>query len=151
VDLCKAATFSPKTTAEGPGLRLLALNLVSDLNLRLLDPSQPFTNSEGVVEIPLMSEELAALCKLDRHFVDTTLLEKCLSGNSLLPFQIAFIQACQKLANDPELTSAKSDGTADDDPNDILPPFSIRSSQSVVCSQPNSAGILPFFIKSQAN
>jgi neurofibromin 1 len=119
VDLCKAATFSPKTTAEGPGLRLLALDLVSDLNSRLLDPSQPFTNSEGVVEIPLMSEALAALCKLDRHFVDTTLLEKCLSRNSFLPFQIAFIQACQKLASDPELTSTKSDGTADDDPNDM--------------------------------
>ncbi|KAA1100861.1 Ras GTPase activating protein ira2 [Puccinia graminis f. sp. tritici] len=119
VDLCKAATFSPKTTAEGPGLRLLALDLVSNLNSRLLDPSQPFTNLEGVVEIPLMSEALAALCKLDRHFVDTTLLEKCLSRNSFLPFQIAFIQACQKLASDPELTSTNSDGTADDDPNDM--------------------------------
>ncbi|KAA1065730.1 Ras GTPase activating protein ira2 [Puccinia graminis f. sp. tritici] len=119
VDLCKAATFSPKTTAEGPGLRLLALDLVSNLNSQLLDPSQPFTNLEGVVEILLMSEALAALCKLDRHFVDTTLLEKCLSRNSFLPFQIAFIQACQKLASDPELTSTKSDGTADDDPNDM--------------------------------
>ncbi|KAA1100893.1 Ras GTPase activating protein ira2 [Puccinia graminis f. sp. tritici] len=119
VDLCKAATFSPKTTAEGPRLRLLALNLASDLNSRLLDPSKPFTNSEGVVEILLMSEALAALCKLDRHFVDTTLLEKCLSRNSFPPFQIAFIQACQKLASDPELTSTKSDGTADDDPDDM--------------------------------
>ncbi|WAQ82376.1 hypothetical protein PtA15_2A693 [Puccinia triticina] len=78
----KPATFSPKMTAEGPGLRLLALDLVGDLNSRLLDPSKPFTNSEGVVEIPLMSEALAALCKLDRHFVDTTLLEKCLSRTS---------------------------------------------------------------------
>ncbi|KAA1136272.1 Ras GTPase activating protein ira2 [Puccinia graminis f. sp. tritici] len=119
VDLCKAATFSPKTTAEGPRLRLLALDLASDLNSRLLDPSKPFTNSEGVVEILLMSEALAALCKLDRHFVDTTLLEKCLSRNSFPPFQIAFIQACQKLASDPELTSTKSDGTADDDPDDM--------------------------------
>ncbi|WAQ85082.1 hypothetical protein PtA15_5A656 [Puccinia triticina] len=100
VDLCKAATFSPKMTAEGPGLRLLALDLVGDLNSRLLDPSKPFTNSEGVVEIPLMSEALAALCKLDRHFVDTTLLEKCLSRTSFVPFQIAFIQACHKLDED---------------------------------------------------
>ncbi|EGG04470.1 uncharacterized protein MELLADRAFT_88868 [Melampsora larici-populina 98AG31] len=68
VDLCKAATFSPKTTAEGPGLRLLALDLVSDLNSRLLDPSKPFTNADGIVEVSLMSEALAALFKLDRHY-----------------------------------------------------------------------------------
>ena len=66
-----------------------------------------------------MSEALAALCKLDRHFVDTTLLEKCLSHNSFLPFQIAFIQACQKLASDPILTSTKPDGTPEDDPDDM--------------------------------
>ncbi|WAR61885.1 hypothetical protein PtB15_12B577 [Puccinia triticina] len=73
VDLCKAATFSPKMTAEGPGLRLLALDLVGDLNSRLLDPSKPFTNSEGVVEIPLMSSSASSrstppvlrLCGLD--------------------------------------------------------------------------------------
>ncbi|WAR61458.1 hypothetical protein PtB15_12B143 [Puccinia triticina] len=50
VNLCKAATFSPKTTAEGPGLRLLALDLVGDLNSRLLNPSKPCTNSEGVAK-----------------------------------------------------------------------------------------------------
>ncbi|OAV89866.1 hypothetical protein PTTG_28520 [Puccinia triticina 1-1 BBBD Race 1] len=104
----RPATFSPKMTAEGPGLRLLALDLVGDLNSRLLDPSKPFTNSEGVVEIPLMSEALAALCKLDRHFVDTTLLEKCLSRTSFVPFQIAFIQACHKLASDPEIPPRSS-------------------------------------------
>ncbi|WAQ90170.1 hypothetical protein PtA15_12A156 [Puccinia triticina] len=108
VNLCKAATFSPKTTAEGPGLRLLALDLVGDLNSRLLNPSKPCTNSEGVVEIPLMSEALAALCKLNRHFVDTTLLEKCLSRNSFVPFQIAFIKACHKLASDPEIPPRSS-------------------------------------------
>ncbi|OAV98832.1 hypothetical protein PTTG_10958 [Puccinia triticina 1-1 BBBD Race 1] len=112
VDLCKAATFSPKMTAEGPGLRLLALDLVGDLNSRLLDPSKPFTNSEGVVEIPLMSEALAALCKLDRHFVDTTLLEKCLSRTSFVPFQIAFIQACHKLASDPEIPPRSSSSSS---------------------------------------
>ncbi|PLW39261.1 hypothetical protein PCASD_05356 [Puccinia coronata f. sp. avenae] len=87
VDLCKAATYSPKMKAEGHGLRLLALDLVSALNSRLLDASSPFTNADGMVEIPLMSEALAALCKLDRHFVDTTLLEKCLSRNSFLSFE----------------------------------------------------------------
>ncbi|PLW44676.1 hypothetical protein PCANC_12363 [Puccinia coronata f. sp. avenae] len=87
VDLCKAATYSPKMKAEGHGLRLLALDLVSALNSRLLDASSPFTNADGMVEILLMSEALAALCKLDRHFVDTTLLEKCLSRNSFLSFK----------------------------------------------------------------
>lgn len=101
VDLCKAATFSPKTTAEGPGLRLLALDLMPDLNSRLLDASKPFTNAEGQVEISIMSDALAALFKLDRHYVDSNLLDKCLSRNSFPPFQIAFIQACHKLAVDP--------------------------------------------------
>ncbi|MBW0469189.1 hypothetical protein O181_008904 [Austropuccinia psidii MF-1] len=105
VDLCKAATFSPPNTVEGPGLRLLALDLVSDLNSHLFDPSKPFKNLEGMVEISLMSEALAALCKLDRHFLDSTLLEKCLSRNSFHPFQIAFIQACHKLAIESDLES----------------------------------------------
>ncbi|KAH9819427.1 hypothetical protein DFH28DRAFT_1080087 [Melampsora americana] len=116
VDLCKAATFSPKTTAEGPGLRLLALDLVSDLNSRLLDPSKPFTNADGMVEVSLMSEALAALFKLDRHYVDSTLLDKCLSRNSFPPFQIAFIQACQKLATKPaKEANASNDPEAEDD------------------------------------
>ncbi|OAV92772.1 hypothetical protein PTTG_04965 [Puccinia triticina 1-1 BBBD Race 1] len=71
VDLCKAATFFPKTTTKGPGLCLLALNLVSNLNARLLDPAKPFTNANGVVKIPLMSEALAALCKLDMDTLST--------------------------------------------------------------------------------
>ncbi|CAH7670866.1 hypothetical protein BY996DRAFT_4641287 [Phakopsora pachyrhizi] len=117
VDLCKVATFSPKTTIEGPGLRLLALDLVSDLNSRLLDPSKPFTNPEGLVEIALMSEALAALCKLDRHFVDSTLLEKYLSPTSFPPFQIAFIQAFHKLAIELSLSHNDPSEIEDKDPD----------------------------------
>ncbi|WAR53899.1 hypothetical protein PtB15_3B408 [Puccinia triticina] len=78
VDLCKAATFFPKTTTKGPGLCLLALNLVSNLNARLLDPAKPFTNANGVVKIPLIVFEkfpaVLRLCGLNAKLSSVQLL-----------------------------------------------------------------------------
>eukprot|EP01114_Cavostelium_apophysatum_P004552 TRINITY_DN1484_c0_g1_i2.p1 TRINITY_DN1484_c0_g1~~TRINITY_DN1484_c0_g1_i2.p1 ORF type:complete len:1402 (-),score=458.43 TRINITY_DN1484_c0_g1_i2:3446-7651(-) len=95
VDICKAATFVSKSDMSA--LRYIAPAIESDLNERLFDPKNPYKNSEGEVDLELMTDWLAASYKLNSKKVASTLFVEFLKPESPAYFKLVLVKALQIL------------------------------------------------------
>lgn len=97
VDICKAATYTPRSET---GLRLLVPDIEGDLKEKLFDPQRPFVNSSKQVEVPLMIDLFVALFRLDPHKAMRELVPVCTAESSPIAFKVALVKGCVLLASE---------------------------------------------------
>lgn len=91
VDISKSATFLP--AMEPSPLRALGPALQNELDEKLFDPKTPFKNSDGDIDVKLMTESLVSSFRLSPNKVLNTLLPDFLKPDAPYHFKIALVNA----------------------------------------------------------
>jgi len=103
VDLYRAAALTSPNLETS--LRLLVSDIDADLKSRLLDPTRPFVNSEGLPDLELMTDAHVALFRLDPPSSSRTMMAAFNNSGTLEVPKLGALYALLFLAQDVRLVS----------------------------------------------
>ncbi|RIB13611.1 hypothetical protein C2G38_1974674 [Gigaspora rosea] len=95
VDICKASTYIAKN--EASALRSLVPEIEKDLQMKLFDPTRPFTSEQ--IDQKLMTECLTALFRLNKDTLEN-LIPVCLAETAPTTFKLVLVKSCYAIASE---------------------------------------------------